>query len=97
MRRVGFGDLLERQHVGQGIHACAAVFFGDFDPHESHLAHLLDGVVGKFPAFVKLGRDGRDLFLRKIAGGVTDHFMFIVQWKKGGVTHGCSSEFGLMA
>jgi hypothetical protein len=76
VRRVCFADLFEREDVGEGVHACAAICFGDFDAHEAHPAHFFDGGLGEFSALIMFGRDGRDLVFGKIAGGVADHFVF---------------------
>jgi hypothetical protein len=58
--------------------------------HEAHRAHLLDGLVGELAAFIELGRDGRNLLLRKVAGRVADHLVFVREWKNGRLAHPAS-------
>ena len=79
VRRVGFADLLQRQHIRQRVHARPAVLLGHLDAHEAHLAHLLDRAHGELAGFVELGGDGGDLLLGEIAGGLADHLVFCAE------------------
>jgi len=79
VRGVGFADLLQRQHVRQGVHPRAAVGFRDFDPHEPHFAHFFDCRVGKLAGFVEFGGDRGDFLLGEIARRLTDHKMLFGQ------------------
>jgi hypothetical protein len=91
MRGVRFADLLQRQHIGEGIHTCAAVFLRDLDPHKAHLTHFPDGRLREFPALIELSCDGRDLVLREITSGITDHFVLFAEGKQSNIWHSSSN------
>ena len=84
---VHLADLFQRQHVCQRVHACPAVFFGHFDAHEAHLAHLFDRLDGKFARFVELCGDRGDLFLGKVLCSLADHFVFLREGEKTTASH----------
>ena len=79
MGGAGLGDLLEGDHVGDGVAAAAAVGFGDGDPHEPQLPHPADGVVGEAGLVVDGGRDGTDLLVGELPRHRLDHPLLVTQ------------------
>jgi len=72
------GNLLNGQHIGQGIQARTPVLLRDLDTHESHLAHLLDRFVRKLAAFIELRGDGGNGSPGEAACGFPNHPVLII-------------------
>ena len=92
VRGIRLADLLQRQHIGQRIHARPAILLGDLDAHKTHLPHLLDRGMRELPAFVELCRNGNDFLLGKIPGRIPDHLMLFTQGKHGKIRHHSSGK-----
>ena len=65
--------------------------FRHFNSHKAHLAHLLDGFVGKFAGFVELCRDRGYGVARKIARRVPDHAVLVTEGEQR-IVHQASAE-----
>ena len=82
MRRHGDGDgrvdarqLFDRDRVGDGVTACAAVLLGDREAHEPELGELRDELVRKPSLFVQLGGNGRDPLAGERSNRVADELL----------------------
>ena len=73
MRGVAGGDLDHRQHVGDRVHAGAAVLGRHLDAHQPVLAEQADVLEREFAGLVEVLGAGRDLFLGDAARHVLDH------------------------
>src|SRR5690606_22875231 len=63
------------------IHPRAAVLFRHFDPHQAHLAHLADRLQRGLACLLVECGDRVDLALREITHGLTQHFVFVGEFK----------------
>jgi hypothetical protein len=66
-RGVDPGELLDRQRVGEGVAAPAAVVGRERDPHQPQLTEPGDDLVGERLRAVELGGGRRHLRAREIA------------------------------
>jgi hypothetical protein len=73
MRRVGGGDLDDRQRIGDRVHAGAAVFGRHLDAHQPAGAQQLDVFQRKFADPVEVLGAGGDLLLGNAPRHVLDH------------------------
>ena len=83
MGGICLADLFEGQHIGQRIHARAAIFFGNLDAHETQLAHFANGLQWELTAIVVFGRNGDDLVLGEFASGLAQHFVLFAEQAGG--------------
>ena len=90
VRGIRLADLLQRQDVGQRIHASSAIFLGDLDAHEAHLPHLFDRGMRELSTLVELCGHGNNFLLGKIPRRIADHLMFFTQGKHGKIRHSSS-------
>ena len=86
MRRKGDRDggvdareLLDRDRIGHGVAAGAAVLLGDRQAHQPELAELCDELVREAGLAVELLGDGRDLRLRELADGAPDQLLLVAE------------------
>ena len=78
------GDLLDHDHIAQGVHTCAAQFSGHLYAEETETAHLLHDLPGETGLLVDLLGDGGEFTLAKGAHRPTCSSMFI---RKKGIHH----------
>ena len=71
-RLVDLAELLQGQAQGEVVPAHAAVLLGEGQPEQTHLAHLLDHLVGEGVVVVVLGGDGRDHLAGEVPDGVDE-------------------------
>jgi hypothetical protein len=75
--RAGLGDLLERDHVGDGVGAGAAPALRHRDAHEPQLTHALDRLVREARFAVDLRGDGAHVLLGELPRHRLDHRLLV--------------------
>ena len=78
-RGVDPGQLLDREGVGHGVRAAAAVLLGEGDPHKAELAHLRDELIGKGLGAVELLGDRRHFPAGEVAHGVAEQALLVCE------------------
>ena len=73
--RVDARQLLDRDRVGDGVAARAAVLLRDREAHEPELGELRDELVRKPSLLVQLGGDRRDPLARERSNRVADQLL----------------------
>ena len=74
------GDLLDHNHIGQRVRACAAVFTGNLQTQKAALGHLFHDLLGELARFLDTVEHlGRQFRLSELAHELTDHFMLCVE------------------
>ena len=76
-RRVDPGQLLDRERVGDGVAAGAAVLLRDRQAHQPELAELGDELVREARLAVELLGHRRHLLPRELAHGVADELLLL--------------------
>ena len=76
-RGVDPGQLLDRERVGEGRGAAAAVLLRERDPHQPELAQLGDELVGERLRPVELLGHRRDLVAGELADGVAQQALLV--------------------
>ena len=74
-RRVDTRQLLDRDRVGDGVGAGAAVLLRDGHAHEAELGELLDELVREPVLAVELAGDGRNPLLGELAHGAAQELV----------------------
>ena len=76
MAGIGLADLDHRQHIGQRVHSCPAIFFRHFYAHEPQLTHLANRLNRELAGLIVLGGNRRDGIAGKVACRVPNHLVF---------------------
>ena len=91
VRGIAGGDLDHRQHVGDRVHAGAAVFGRHFDAHQAVLAQQADVLQRELADPVEMLGAGRDLLLRDAPRHVLDHQLLFGESEIHGKPLACDS------
>ena len=86
MARVHLRHLVDRDVVGDLVHAGAAELLGPWHAEQAELAHRLDVVPGKSGSLIELARDRRDMVAGKLAHHFADLMVLLGEVEK--VVHG---------